>query len=468
MDLKSSAENVTMHGFGRITGSKSLVIRSFWVTLMFGFSALCVFQLVKITSKYFGNSSVINDETVIASEIQFPGVTICGPAFSKWKFSEFAKEHNFSITPTDEYIERFGTDKHHYGMELLDTVVMSVDNLKLLAPNDDEFLLKNLQACRFDLHKCNYTNDYEKLLVFFRSYCYRFNQHGKFKQNRAGAMYGFQIILFLNISDVEPWSFIKNGDAAEIIIQNPAEYPFTDAGTIYAPAGHLSQIEIQKSEIKRMRAPYPSNCTNGEHVKLIYPGKYTTLNCMESCYAFASAKECNAVDFHSNAFLPNVSGRRPILSEKDVDCSFRVYDNLVKSKFSSCNCNLPCHETKFHKSVSYSLWPGTAELPFYKKIISKSLGLNASTLDDDYVRKNFLKISIFFGDMTYKVSTEERKYKLENLISDIGGQMGIWLGASMFSVIELLCLMGQFLCSIFESKGKEQNGANLENLGTKS
>ena len=454
MGLKSSAESVTMHGFGRITGSRSLVIRSFWVTLMFGFSALCVYQLVKITSKYFGNFSVTNDETVIASDIQFPGVTICGPAFSKWKFSKFAKEHNFSITPSDEYIEEFGTDKQDYGLGLLDTVVLNAENLEHLSPNADEFLLKNLQSCRFDFQKCNYTIDYEKLLIFFRSYCYKFNQHGRFKQNRAGSLYGFRIILFLNISDIEPWSFIENGDAAEVIIQNHEEYPFTDSGTIHAPVGHLTHIGIQKYEIKRMKAPYPSNCTNGEHVKLIYPGKYTKINCMESCYAFKCASECNAVDFHAKAFLPNVSGKRPLLSKQDVDCSLRVYDTLVKSKFSSCNCNLPCQETKFQKSVSYSLWPGTAELPFYKKIISKSLGLNASTLNDDYIRKNFLKISIFFSDMSYKKSSEERKYKLENLISDIGGQMGIWLGASMFSVIELLCLLGQFLCAIFESKGK--------------
>ena len=466
MDLKSSAENVTMHGFGRITGSKSFVIRSFWLVLMFGFSAMCMYQLVTIALKYFGNLSIVKDETLIASEFQFPAITLCGPAYSRWKLSKYAQERNISITPSDDYIAQFGIEKHHYGLEVLDNIVLNVTNLERVSPNEDEFLLKNLKTCGFDFKKCNYSEDFEKLLVYFRSYCYRFNHHGKFKQKRPGALYGFHIILFLNISDTEPWSFTEVGDAVEVMIQSHEEYPFPDSGTILSPVGHLSQIEIHKSDITRMKAPYPSNCTNGEHSNLIFPGQYTTVNCMESCYASSSAKTCSAAEFHSKAFLSNGSQIRPLLNQQDVACSFAVYDRLVESKFSSCNCNLPCRETKFHKSVSSSVWPATSDLPFYKKVFSRSLGLNSSTMTDEYVRRNFMKISVFFGDMTYRKLTEERKYTLENLISDTGGQMGIWLGASMFSIIELLCLLGQFFCSMFEVKGKEKECATIEGQGT--
>ena len=463
MDLKSSAENVTMHGFGRITGSKSFVIRSFWLVLMFGFSAMCMYQLVTIVSKYFGNLSTVKDETLIASEFQFPAITLCGPAYSRWKLSKYAQERNISITPSDDYMDNYGADKQNYGFEVLSTILLTKENLEQVSPNEDEFLLKNLKTCVTDSEKCNYTTDVEKLLIYYRSYCYRFNHQGKFKQKRAGALHGFHVILFLNISDTEPWSFIEAGDAVEVMIQSHEEYPFPDSGTILSPVGHLSQIEIHKSEITRMKAPYPSNCTNGEHSNLIFPGVYSTVSCVESCYTYFSAKECNTAEFHGKAFLSNGSRLRPMTSLQDVACSFGVYDRLVESKFSSCNCNLPCKETKFHKSVSYSVWPATSDLPFYKKVFSRSLGLNSSTMTDEYVRRNFMKISVFFGDMTYRKLTEERKYTLENLISNTGGQMGIWLGASMFSIIELLCLLCQFLYSMFEAKGKVQESAPMEN-----
>ena len=464
MEKESSAENVTMHGIGRITGTKSLAIRAFWALLMFGFSSICLYHLFIIVSKYFSNVSVIKESTLIAPQLQFPAVTICGPGISREKFAKFAEEKNVSITPSTERMKQFGIKKNHHGFDLLDRVIKTKDNLLKVIPDKDEFLLKGLDACSFGINNCNYSVDYQELLLFFRSYCYKFNHDGKFMQNRAGSIYGFSIILFLNTSDVETWSFFENGDAAEVVIQPHTEYPFFDSGTVLVPTGHLSHIQIQQTEIERMGAPYQSNCTNGENRNIIYPGAYTTPSCLESCFAFATAKECNVADFHSNAFLPNGSKAGPMITWEDTECYLKVYDNLVLTNFSSCNCNLPCHERKYHKSVSYSKWPATADLPFYKKVFGDALGLNASAMTDDFVRNNFLKISVFFGDMTYKKLTEERKYALENLVSDIGGQMGIWLGASMFSIIELLCLLVQIFCSFVASKSKKQVGS-IENQG---
>jgi len=424
---------------------------------------VCVYQLLKITSNYFSNSSIIKEETLIASEIDFPAVTICGPAFSKWKLLAFAEDRNLSIPPSIEILESFGVNKRFYGYQLLDREVVNLENLEKVAINEDEFLLKGLETCSFNDQKCNYTTDIEKLLVLERSFCYRFNHHGQFKQRRAGANSGFYIILFLNISDTTPWSFIDVGDAVEIIIQSPLEYPFTESESVFGKVGHLSQIDIRKTEIQRLKSPYPSNCTDGEGVSILYPGKYTTLNCMESCIAYTSAKECKAVVFHSLPYIPRGSGMRGLVSDQDLQCYLRAYQSLIDSDFTSCKCRLPCHETMFRKSTSYSQWPATADLPFYKKIFSKSLGLNMSSLSDDFVRRNFLKVSVFFGDMTYRRITEVRQYPLEGLISDIGGQMGIWLGASMFSVIELMCLVGQFVRAICESKGKERKEQTLEN-----
>ena len=462
MSLKSSAENVTMHGFGRITTSKSFVVRSLWLVLMLGFSSMCVYQLVTIISKYASNSSIIKEETIIAHEIDFPAVTICAPAFSKWKLLTFAEERNITVAASNEHLKSLGVDKYLYGFELLDREIVSLESLEKVVMSEDEFLLKKLKTCSFNEKKCNYTTDYEKLLVLYRSFCYKFNHHGRFKQRRAGAHSGFHIILFLNVSDTTPWSFIDVGDAVEVIIHNPSVYPFIESGTILGKAGHLSQIDIQKTEIQRLESPYPSNCTDGEDANILYPGKYTTLNCIESCIAYNGAKECSVAVFHSLPYMPNANESLRLAREEDLECYRRAFQRLIDSDFSSCSCSLSCHETIFQKSASYSQWPATADLPFYKTILSESLELNENNLSNEFVRRNFLKISVFFGDMTYRKITEVRQYPLDGLISDIGGQMGIWLGASMFSVIELLCLLGQFFQAICESRGKEKKKQTLE------
>ena len=463
MDLKSSAENLTMHGFGRITTTKSFLARSLWSVLMLVFSSICVYQLVTIISKYASNSSTIKEETIITSELDFPAVTICGPAFSKWKLLKFAEDRNITVAPSNERLKNLGVDKYLVGFELLDREIVDLENLEKVVMNEDEFLLKKLKTCSFNERKCNYTMDYEKLLVLYRSFCYRFNHHGQFKQRRAGAHSGFHIILFLNVSDTTPWSFIDVGDAVEVIIQNASEYPLTESPTILGKAGHLSQIDIRKTEIQRMKSPFPSNCTDGEDANILYPGKYTTLNCMESCIAYNSAKECGVVMFHHLPYMPNANGSLRLAQKEDLECYMRAFQKVIDADFSSCSCSLSCHETIFQKSASYSQWPATADLPFYKTILSESLGLNASNLSDEFVRRNFLKISVFFGDMKYRKITEVRQYPLSGLISDIGGQMGIWLGASMFSFIELICLLVQCFQAICKSREKERKEQTLEN-----
>ncbi|KIH69249.1 hypothetical protein ANCDUO_00415 [Ancylostoma duodenale] len=43
--------------------------------------------------------------------------------------------------------------------------------------------------------------------------------------------------------------------------------------------------------------------------------------------------------------------------------------------------------------------------------------------------------------MSYEVLRESESYSFVNLISDIGGQMGLWLGASVLTAIEILIFL---------------------------
>ncbi|XP_046581235.1 acid-sensing ion channel 1-like [Haliotis rubra] len=66
------------------------------------------------------------------------------------------------------------------------------------------------------------------------------------------------------------------------------------------------------------------------------------------------------------------------------------------------------------------------------------------TLDPSFnntLEKNFLEIRLFYEDLIVQSTEQSPKYTTETLIGNLGGQMGICLGASILTVTEL----GEFL-----------------------
>ena len=55
----------------------------------------------------------------------------------------------------------------------------------------------------------------------------------------------------------------------------------------------------------------------------------------------------------------------------------------------------------------------------------------------DYVKENFVKINIFFKEMNYESIDQVPGYGFSSLLADIGGNMGLFIGASVLTVIEL-------------------------------
>ena len=65
---------------------------------------------------------------------------------------------------------------------------------------------------------------------------------------------------------------------------------------------------------------------------------------------------------------------------------------------------------------------------------------------------NLLKVSIYYEEIISEILIETPEWTWTSLFSEIGGIMGIWLGASIFSVTELLILIASFPYSLYHQK----------------
>ena len=467
MDLKTSAENVTMHGFARISITKSKFLKIVWLIFILGFSGMLIYQVEEIVYKFFERPSIMKHETIISPKMQFPSVTICASSVSRPKVMAFGNktmiEESFEMARQNGDVE-FGVMT--FASYILNHVIKTAENLKNLSFNRSAFMMEKLRGgCSFAIaSQCNYSRDFKDIIVVERGSCYNYNSDGQYHQKRAGQHEGLQMILFLDVDNAMPLSSSNFGDGVELLLQHHMEYPFPSIGSVLAPVGHLSRIEISKSEIIRMRHPYPSDCIDGEGIRLLYPGEYTVHNCQESCLAYKAAASCDTLGFYMNTFLPTNIKKNFSKTTNASDCWVEIFDKLNANGFKSCNCKLPCYEMHFHKSTSYSKWPSTADMPFYRSAFSKALGFNESTMTEEFIRRNFLKVNIFFKSMSFQRMTEEKKYTAAGVISNVGGQMGIWIGASMFSLMELIYLLAQFLHRVLSPRKKANNDLTFENI----
>ncbi|XP_066271609.1 acid-sensing ion channel 1-like [Branchiostoma lanceolatum] len=53
------------------------------------------------------------------------------------------------------------------------------------------------------------------------------------------------------------------------------------------------------------------------------------------------------------------------------------------------------------------------------------------------VREGFIQVAVYFENMNIEHIYETPSYEVENLLGDIGGQLGLWMGISIMTVIEL-------------------------------
>lgn len=118
----------------------------------------------------------------------------------------------------------------------------------------------------------------------------------------------------------------------------------------------------------------------------------------------------------------------PICNVSDLCCIFRVVELT-----SECGCQVLCNHSFFEVIPSYSSFPGIND---YKRIMER---YNISS--EEEIRNNLLKVHVFYKELTIEKELTVRSYSLTGLIADIGGQMGLFLGASIISLTEFLTLI---------------------------
>ncbi|XP_053569209.1 acid-sensing ion channel 1C-like [Bombina bombina] len=112
---------------------------------------------------------------------------------------------------------------------------------------------------------------------------------------------------------------------------------------------------------------------------------------------------------------------------------------MVQKDNSLCVCETPCKTVRYGKELSMVRIPSSGSQGYLARKYNKSV---------EYIRDNILVLDIFFEALNYETIQQKKAYEVAGLLGDIGGQMGLFIGASILTILEIF----DYLYEVFRDK----------------
>ena len=457
--LKNFCKTTTIHGISAISNSKTKLVRFLWAFSFIAACGLCIWQVCELVLKLSGNQTTTTITTKIHSELEFPILTICNSnPYSESKMRE-------KLGSWIEYA------KSNYSTIAMSTAIgkllggMLEKDLEDLAGDSDLFRMSKLNtSCLFFGDKCE---DIIRIVPAFLGTCIVFNSKLIVKQIRPGPLFGFSAMFNIMEDDYSRVPFFLDtgpGILVRIGTDLVLEYHEFKNSAILAAPGTTTQIKLRRKEKVRLPKPYDDNCTKKYLINSLHgvafkrPPPYTVEWCKTSCLLkwqmkicgcfaskFASRVESRVDENKSNLIACNSTSNDEF--EWEHKCTTMASSWFFSVNNHSCYCAPLCDETEFDFVVSNLRWPSSVYADKLLREIQRSWANNSSIQNwtKESIYKNIVRIEIFFDDFQVQTMKQNPAYDIVKFLSDLGGQAGLWIGASVYSLFELV----SFLMSYF-------------------
>ena len=286
------------------------------------------------------------------------------------------------------------------------------------------------------------------------------NQSTIYASNLAGSAYGLKLMLYVNVyHKLSLFNANWGSLGANIRITNASSHTSAEHGveSLKVAPGLDINIAIERSFKFMLPRPY-SNCdldnqyttshwfAASDLFSLIHAhlANYTQNVCFITCYQRQLIRECNCTDANFFSLYVNHSLCHSL---DEITCVVNIFLNKYNNyEFirDVCLplCPLECNQTLFNTKLTFTRLFGLYEA----ETIRQNERLLADFAEHDHevipsvltAKESFVSLSIFYESLSYQISTESAKRDFVSLIASIGGNLGLFLGLSVFSLGEIV------------------------------
>ncbi|KFR06364.1 Acid-sensing ion channel 1, partial [Opisthocomus hoazin] len=206
----------------------------------------------------------------------------------------------------------------------------------------------------------------------------------------------------------------------KVQIHSQDEPPLIDQLGFGVAPGFQTFVSCQEQRLIYLPPPW-GDCKAAAGDSEFYD-TYSITACRIDCETRYLVENCNCRMVHMPGDAPYCT------PEQYKECADPALDFLVEKDNEYCVCEMPCNVTRYGKELSMVKIPSKASAKYLAKKYNKS---------EQYIGENILVLDIFFEALNYETIEQKKAYEVAGLLGDIGGQMGLFIGASILTVLEL-------------------------------
>ncbi|CAF0773453.1 unnamed protein product [Brachionus calyciflorus] len=432
-EIKASVEDNILRssilGFPQIAFNfgENLILTIFWTICTLAAIGVSAYLVVDSIITYYEYEVITKIRVKYETSIVYPSITICNiNFFTTQNANTFLKSIVNEFDQIDDnFLLFYPTQK---------ALLLNTTELKKLGDS----LSKLVQVISIGKKEANLT---EKNFKYFFSTIY-------------GNCYTLLPYTYEDGTEIEPIKAIKPGlengiaflynfslvpdifdfrQGGIVFIHENGSFPtYGDALTI--EKGSYVNLGLRVTKSETLPKPYSSCDPNtgdpNEYDSRLFKSthksgyKYSQKLCIDLCFHELMLKNCSCYFY----FLTSWTSGRPCLNNSEFDCTVNLYDDFINSnladKLCKPQCPLECTSTAFTKTVSFST--------------SKTL----ENSDASY-------LNLYYEEFYTTEIDETPTMNIPQLLANIGGNIGLFLGISVLSLMEIVSILIEIIQIIF-------------------
>ncbi|XP_073848490.1 pickpocket protein 28-like [Musca autumnalis] len=493
--------NTSIHGFQYFGQQRPRKEILFWIIVLIVTLYFCISIMVKVYDKWNETPVIVtfSEKSTPIWNIPFPSVTIC-PGVKRSissgdpKYFDLVQRlGSYLDQVNNEFYANYSRHEHEEAQTLMHICETMAFHFSNLTKTDDIDYVENLNQMFPDFHKYFYgclwfgkitpCNDLLTKVYTDEGICYTFNslkandlyrdtvvrsqmrEEDKSKNGEtlawslekgyapgsdlktypqrvlnSGPSAGFQILLRA-YPDESDFTCNIQTHGYRIILNSPDDEPSAEK--------HLIRISMDKEILLAVKPKMITTSSNVEAYDVkkrrCYLNKdrqlkfykiYTQRNCERECVTNFTYHKCGCVKFS----MPRTADM-PICGINKIQCYYQARERLLQKQFKEglenaeeasgggCNCLPGCTSLEYETEISEGYYEWLKIMQAY------------AVYDADYP-VNFdgerSLVRIYFKENEFITSRRSELYGVTELLANFGGVLGLFMGVSLLSVVEII------------------------------
>jgi len=431
--------------FSKIFQTKNFLLKFLWLSLFLIFTSLTAYFLSKNLLDYLNYDTVSKIDIINEKPTEFPALTICNTNPFTTSTAQLLIS-NITITNYGYDINKFTAQEVLKNFSYVNEMTRMYVSQNSYGDSKRKLLGNpiGIQDCSFNSKPCSST-DFTWYYQYNYGNCLQFNTGANSTIVRTttteGQLNGLSLSLTIpNNNNIYP---NLEGRGLKLFVHNKTFAPRL-SDLINIKAGLATNVAIGKTFSFKTPNPY-SECQDltsftSEYESALKEANlpYRQYDCFKLCLQQLIIDNC---DCYWTRYTNLDSSKLPCLNLTQLYCindqnnAFEITNECLEE------CPLECDTVTYDVKTTCLDYPSTTLYNYLANntAYTQSFLINTGKVFSSTTATSYLiSINVFYPFTEYTLITESPKTFIFDLISQIGGSMGMLLGFSMFHLIELV------------------------------